>query len=308
MTAVKKMPYRLTLAAAAALAVTQLVACGDGGDGNTGTGQLKFSVADAPVDGAIAVVVKFTGVEVKPKNGSAVQFDFSTARSVDLLATAGGAAFLLLDGVTLDAGEYESVRLKVVTSRTTTDSYIDLRDGSRAPLFVPSGSESGLKINNGFVVPVGGVRALIVDFDLSRSIVKPTGQEAYTLKPVLRLVDESSIGLIRGTVAASNITAPGCTGDANTGAGNAIYIYSGSVTTPDDLGGSGAQPFVTAPVKFDAATGTYRYTVAYLPAGSYTAAFTCQAMGDDPEANNTTVFGTPASAPVTAGATTTVNF
>lgn len=296
---------RLALAAAAGLLATQLVACGGGG--SAGTGQLKFSVADAPVDGATAVVVKFTGVEVKPKNGPALQFDFS-ARSVDLLATAGGTAFLLLDGVTLEAGEYESIRLKVITNRNTTDSYIELRDGSRAPLFVPSGSESGLKINNGFTVPVGGVRALIVDFDLSRSIVKPTGQEAYTLKPVLRLVDESTIGLIRGTVAASNITAAGCTGDANTGAGNSVYLYSGSVTTPDDIGGSGTQPFVTAPVKFDAATGTYGYTIAYLPAGSYTAAFTCQSMGDDPEVDDATVFSAPAAAPVTAGATTTVNF
>ncbi|MES2685032.1 MAG: DUF4382 domain-containing protein [Pseudomonadota bacterium] len=299
-------PLRIALLSASALIGSQLAGCGGGGSNDTG--QLKFSVADAPVDGATAVVVKFTGVEVKPKNGSAVQFDLSTPRSVDLLATASGTAFVLLGGVTLDAGEYEFARLKVVSDRNTTDSYIDLADGSRAPLFVPSGSESGLKLNNGFVVPEGGVRALIVDFDLRRSIVKPQGQEAYTLKPVLRLVDEAQIGLVSGTVAATQITAAGCTGDVNTGAGNAVYIYSGTVATPDDLGGSGTQPLVGGPVKFDTASGTYRYTVAYLPAGSYTAAFTCQATGDDPEADNATVFSAPVSLTVTAGSTTTVNF
>lgn len=293
------------IASAAALLITQISACG--GSGN-GTGQLKFSVADAPIDGATAVVVKFTGVEVKPKNGDALQFDFATPRSVDLLATADGSPVLLLDGVTLDAGDYEAIRLKVVTSRDTQDSYIDLSDGSRAALFVPSGSESGLKINSAFTVPDGGVSSLIVDFDLRHSIVKPQGQTAYTLKPVLHLVDANQIGLIKGTVAAGLITAAGCTGDANTGAGNAVYAYTGSVTTPDDIGGSGSQPFVSSAVKFDTATGTYRYTVAYLPVGPYTVAFTCQATGDEPEADNTTVFSAPAAAPITAGVTTTVNF
>lgn len=299
-------PFRLALlAAAATLMVTQLSACGGGG---TETGTLKYSVADAPVDGATAVVVKFSGIEVKPKNGDAVQFDFATPRTVDLLATAGGQAFVLLNGVTLDAGEYEFTRLKVISDRNTQDSYIDLRDGSRAPLFVPSGSQSGLKLNSGFVVPAGGAVALIVDFDLRHSIVKPTGQTAYTLKPVLRLVDESTIGLINGTVSTALVTAAGCTTDPNTGAGGAVYIYSGSGATPDDVGGVGTDPLVSGALKFDTATGTYRYTVAYLPAGPYTAAFTCQANGDEPEVDNATVFSTPQNLAVTAGATTAVNF
>jgi len=302
----KPATLRYSLVTLAALALsTQLTACGGGA---VGTGELKVSVADAPIDGANAVVVKFTGVEVKPKQGPARSFDLVIPQQVDLLATANGTAFVLLPGVTLDAGEYEFIRLKVVSDRNTTDSYIDLRDGSRAPLFVPSGSESGLKLNNGFVVPEGGLMAVIVDFDLRRSIVKPQGQEAYTLKPVLRLVDESRIGLISGSIAAANITAAGCTGDINTGAGNAVYIYPGTVATPDDVGGAGVQPLVSGLVKFDSATATYRYTVAYLPAGPYTAAFTCQASGDDPEADNATVFSAPVSANVTAGATTTVNF
>lgn len=296
--------YSLVTLAAIALS-TQLAACGGG---TAGTGQLKVSVADAPVDGATAVVVKFTGVEVKPKEGPSRSFDLAVPQQVDLLATANGTAFVLLPSVTLDAGEYEFIRLKVVSDRNTTDSYIDLNDGSRAPLFVPSGSESGLKLNNGFVVPAGGLMAVIVDFDLRRSIVKPQGQEAYTLKPVLRLVDESRVGLITGTVAAANITAAGCTGDVNTGAGNAVYIYPGTVTTADDVGGSGAQPLVGGLVKFDSSTATYRYTVAYLPAGPYTAAFTCQANGDDPEADNAIVFTTPVNTGVAAGSTTTLNF
>ncbi len=87
-----------------------------------------------------------------------------------------------------------------------------------------------------------------------------------------------------------------------------MYIYSGSVATPDDVGGAGAKPLVSATVKFDSVTATYSYTVAYLPAGSYTAAFTCQARGDNPEADDAIVFSAPQAATVSAGATTTVNF
>jgi ABC-type glycerol-3-phosphate transport system substrate-binding protein len=49
---------RFALLAATALG---LAACGGGAGA---TGQVKLAVADAPADGAQAVVVKFTGVEL----------------------------------------------------------------------------------------------------------------------------------------------------------------------------------------------------------------------------------------------------
>jgi hypothetical protein len=139
-------------------------------------------------------------------------------------------------------------------------------------------------------------------------LFRSQGQSSYTLKPVLRVTDESQVGLISGSVAATRITASGCTGDANTGAGNAVYLYSGTVATPDDVGGAGSQPLASAPVKLDTASGNYRYTLAYLPIGSYTLALTCQARDDAPDTDEAIVFSEPLSANVTAGMTTTVNF
>ncbi len=296
--------FRYTLIA---LAMTSLAGCGGGG-GAGGVGQLKVAVADAPVDGATAVVVKFTGIEVKPRSGAAIQFTLPSPQSINLLQTASGQAALLLGNVSVPAGDYEYIRLAVVSDRNTTDSYIDLADGSRAPLFVPSGSESGLKLNGGLSVPEGGLRSVVVDFDLRHSIVKPTGQTSYTLKPVLRLLDADQLGLIKGSIASAKVTAAGCTGDVNTGAGNAVYVYSGNNVVPDDVGGSGANPIASATAKLDTTTGNYSYTVAYLIPGSYTAAFTCQAKGDNPEANDSTVFVAPTNLTVTAGNTSTVNF
>jgi hypothetical protein len=57
-------------------------------------------------------------------------------------------------------------------------------------------------------------------------------------------------------------------------------------------------------------TGIYEYTAAFLPAGAYTLAFTCQARVDDPEAEDPVLFVPVAGleASVTAGRTTTLNF
>ncbi|MDP3857473.1 MAG: DUF4382 domain-containing protein [Stagnimonas sp.] len=272
-----------------------------------GSGQLSVAVADAPVDGATAVVVKFSGVEIKARDEAPVTYDFATPRTVDLLATAGGQAFVLIDDEEVPSGDYEYIRLKVISDRDTADSYIDLEDGSRANLFVPSGSQSGLKLNGGLAVPDGGVRSVVVDFDLRHSIVKPEGQAAYTLKPVLRLVDAEQIGLVRGSVDASRLSASGCTGDINTGAGNAVYIYTGTVATPGDAGGSGA-PLVSGTLHYDTVLDEYRYVVAYLPAGTYTAAFSCQAGDDQPETDEAIAFSAPITFTVVAGQTTTVDF
>ena len=76
------------LAAATLLA---LGACGGGGGGSD-TGQLSIAVTDAPIDmGITAVSVRFTGIELKPENGSSILFDFGVdnERDIDLLQLQG---------------------------------------------------------------------------------------------------------------------------------------------------------------------------------------------------------------------------
>jgi hypothetical protein len=50
-------------------AVVTLGLVGCGGGNSSDMGQMKLAVADAPIDGAQAVVVKFTGIELTADSG-----------------------------------------------------------------------------------------------------------------------------------------------------------------------------------------------------------------------------------------------
>jgi hypothetical protein len=165
-----------------------------GCDDDSGTGKLSLAITDAPVDGATAVVVQFTGVEVKPADGSARSFTFDAPRQIDLLALTGTDSELLLDEVEVPAGRYNWVRLAVDADEDgVTDSYIDLDDGSRHELEVPSGAETGLKLVSGFRVPAGGEASFTLDFDLRKSVHEPMGAgDSFKLRPTLRIVDNDS--------------------------------------------------------------------------------------------------------------------
>ncbi|WP_165797338.1 DUF4382 domain-containing protein [Solimonas fluminis] len=288
----RALPAAVVLAAA-------LAACGGGG-GSGDTGTVNLGVTDAPVDSATAVVVEFSGVEAKPQGGRALSFDFPAPRQIDLLALQGGDSALLLEGVVLPAGPYEWLRLKVNAGREASDSYIDLDDGSRHALFIPSGNQSGLKLNGGFTVAADTTSNFTIDFDLRKSVHNPAGLDGdYILRPSLRIVDDSKVGTLAGTVGAESLAAENCT--------PAVYVYSGAGVTPDDEG-SAAAPLSSASLTLDAESGDYRYVVAYLPVGSYTVAFTCDAADDDPATEDVLAFSAPADAVIVAGQTTTVDF
>jgi Domain of unknown function (DUF4382) len=235
------LPRILMLSAAFAA----LAACssGDGGD----TGRISLGVTDAPIDVADAVVVQFTGVELKPKDGSAFSIDFLTPKTLDLLTYQNGERAMLLDGEEVPAGEYNWMRLKVLADPDTAgDSYITI-DGADCELGIPSGDERGLQMIRGFTVGVGTTTDFTVDFNLRQSVLQPPGQtttvpvcdgQAYVLKPVVRLVDNLEVGTI-------------------TGANGADALTSAMVSETD-----------------------FTYTIGFVPAGNYVLGYTCDS--DDP--------------------------
>lgn len=287
----------------------------DGG-GSSSSGKLSISVTDAPVDNASHVVVEFTGVTLQPETGGRLEFDFDPndpPRQIDLLALNGGGSETILDGVRVPAGRYDWIRLKVNAECDTMDSYIEIPGDINSPysLYVPSGSESGLKLNHGFDMPAGGSASFTIDFDLRRSVNNPQGQGRcsgnYKLKPVLRIVDNTDVGSISGSVAAGFIEDASCTGD------NSVYVFEGGDVTPDDVDGIAPDPVTTAIVSFNDARQEYVYKAAFLSPGSYTIAFTCQAGNDDPERDesataNPIVFTGTDNASVAAGTETIHNF
>jgi len=282
-----------------------LAACGGGGGSGDGPetpqfGRLTLRITDSPVTEAERVVVQFTGLEIKPRAAADPEvFDFDTPRQIDLLALDGGGSEILLSDEMLPAGEYEWIRLKVNAGRDASDSFIELEDGSRHALFIPSGNQTGLKLIRGFVIGVGSAHNFTIDFDLRKSVVHPPGLgEPYLLKPVLRLVNNLEVGTIDGTVA-QGLVVDGCS--------PAVYLYPGAGIVPDDLG-SAVPPLASTAVNLDDATGAWRFRLAFVPAGAHTLAFTCAADDDDAELDDAITFSAPIDVTVVPGQTNTVSF
>lgn len=294
-------------------AATLLAACGGGSDSTSGTGTLKLSITDAPVDDADAVWIQFSGIALK-REGAAAEFIANPSpatRRINLLEYQQGNVAVMLDNITLEAGRYEWIRLMVDNEPNVRDSYVVV-NGQECELRVPSGSESGLKLMRGFTLPAAGSAALTVDFDLRQSLRAPPGQQGnagactqgYLLRPTLRLVDDANVGAIAGTVTFDAGTVPlACLPK--------VYVYQGAVI-PDDMEDTTAvlpdvDPYVVASVNIPAGgvAGTYR--VGFLPAGSYTAAFTCS---DDTTADEAVTFLPTAGQAVTVqnNLVSTVNF
>jgi hypothetical protein len=282
-----------------------------GGGGSSDTGRMSLSITDAPVDDASSVVVQFSGVAFKREGESAeaVQNLSPSPRQLNLLEYQEGRAALLLDGVTLPAGKYEWVRLIVDTEQNVRDSYITLTTGEECELRVPSGAQSGLKLNRGFTLPAEGSVALTIDFDLRKSIHAPPGQQGstedctqgYLMRPTLRIVDDANVGAIAGTIDSALVT-DDCLPK--------VYVFSGGGVTPDDIEEAGAasdvDPLLVASVAVQNGATSYAYKAAFLPPASYTVAFTCD--DDDPTDDDVLTFSAPQTVAVQNNLIGSANF
>ena len=290
----------------AALPLT-LAGCGGGGGGGSSssasaeTGSFSLSLIDAPVDGADAVVVEFTGVELKPADGESVTITFDAPVSIDLLAQQNGNSASLVSDEALPAGNYNWIRLAVNAEEDSVfDSYIEI-SGTQHELDIPSGSQSGLKLNSGFTVTASGNADYTIDFDLRKSITLANGD--YKLRPSLRLIDNTTTGSISGEVD-STLLASACA-DASLFAG-AVYVFSGLDVTPDDIDGDAVEPTATASVSLDDDSNGYSYNAAFLETGDYTVAYSCD--NDDADTDEVLTFSGTTNVTLADDAEEVVNF
>jgi hypothetical protein len=312
-----------------AVSLGLLGACGGGGGSSGSNATLNLNLIDAPVDGASAVVVQFTGVELKPRGGNAVTLTFPAPKTIDLLQQQNGNAAVLLQGATVPAGDYEQIRLlvDVDSQNLVTNSFVTI-DGAQFPLRIPSGEQTGLKLVQGFTFAANGVANFTVDFNVRQALVAPPGQQAgqtqiFLLRPALRLIDNLQVGTLTGTVAMSTLQALEAQGtvadpiqcfDTNGMPTAHAYIFSGSSATLTDMQtdvNTGLpppnyiNPVVTPNVLMDG-TGGLSFTQSFLVAGPYTVAITCS--DDDPVAADALIFTPTVTATVGANQTATVSF
>jgi hypothetical protein len=186
---------------------------------------------------------------------------------VNLLALTGGVSETLAEGATLPAGTYGQLRLVLGAGNT-----VKLRDGAVHALKVPSGAQSGVKLNVHFEVAPGTTKDVFVDFDAHRSIfVHRAGNSGrYLMRPVVRAYDRAVTGSVSGRIAG-----PG-------GAG-----LAGATVTAQTLDASG-NPTVVRSVQ-TGADGSY--TLDLLPLGATYHVVTQPVVG-------ATAYGAAASGPI----------
>lgn len=259
-------------------------------------GALTLSVADAPVDGAERIVVQFDRVTLERDDGETETFEFAPPKSIDLLAFAQGDAAPLLSGERVDAGRYRAVILGIRASGDARESFVDTGSEER-PLRLDPGDANLLRIATSFEIERGGDVTRVVDVDLRKSVRAPaTAGGPFRLVPALRLHDVEDVGALAGEVAPGRVPS---------GCAPAVYVYAGRGVTPDDEG-SATPPYASGIVR---ASGTgFSYSVEWLPAGEYTAAFTCDADADEAGVNDTIAFGSATDFSIEEAQTTRLNF
>jgi len=310
------------LTAIAASGALGLAGCGssDGGSGSD-TGNLTIGLTDGPVESAHSVVVEFTGIEIKPADGPPEVFnecdgDPSTTNDVctiDLLAYQGEERTIYFSDE-VAAGDYEWVRLLVNAQPNTIDSFITFEEGGvMCSLFIPSGAQTGLKVQSNFTVTANGVTDYTLDFDVRKSITNPPGlggmpsgttcTDEDLMKPVIRIVDTTETGSISGVsdesllqtevMNAAEETVPACEQDETTMEylNAAVYVFWEEGAAPPvaddiDIGEDGVDlggpdPITTASVKYDSDLPGYVYEAGFLLADeTYRVALTCDADAD----------------------------
>ncbi|MDX1634429.1 MAG: DUF4382 domain-containing protein [Marinobacter sp.] len=289
----------------AALAAA-VAACGGSGS-DTATGTMSLGLTDAPVTDLSVAQLNITSVEVKPADGESVTINLETAVDINLLDFQGGKVAQLFEGQEFPAGQYEWIRLHL-----GEDPYVvEASDPNQTQifLFLPSGRQTGLKLQGGFVIPAGGSSDFTIDFDVKKSIINaggnaPAGRDKYILKPAHRLIDNVEAGSIVGEVDVINLEQQlGC--DVNDSYFGSVYVYEGADVTPTDLNVNveDSGPLVAVTVDNEDQASLYSYKAAFLPAGDYTISYTCQP--DDNETTESLTFTGTQNVTVTANTETT---
>jgi hypothetical protein len=200
-----------------------LAACGGSGGSDSGVvssdggvGTLSTSLTDSSTDEYQAVYVTIARVEVHHDSNGSWQTVAEPNKTYNLLDLVNGVREDL--GITsLDAGHYTQMRLIIGETAEVgalnifsvlhpfANYVIDLNDDVHE-LKVPSGTNTGLKIVNGFDINENQTTELILDFDAMRSVVKAGASGQYLLKPTIKVLNTVEYAIVSGQVTDADTT------------------------------------------------------------------------------------------------------
>jgi hypothetical protein len=244
--------FALSLGAIAALAACDSPAATDR------DAFLRVQLTDAPADYLASAVVEIGRIELIPAGGPPIVI-VEDAGSYDLLQLQNGVT-AELGAEHIEPGRYLQLRMEVKYAQLTLAEGYQFTDGTTTQtLFVPSGDQSGIKIN--LTMADGNPRAgidirpgetvLVVDFDVSQNFVMQgdaetaAGIQGFLFTPTLRAIVRDVAGSIAGTVTAPGEMAPGLTVTATRSGESEVHA-----TTLVQADGTFLFPFI-APGSYD---------------------------------------------------------
>ena len=165
-------------------------------DTANGKARLQVYLTDDPGDyEAVYIDVKDVQINVTGDSSNGWQsLQGVNANVYDLLKLVNDDDTLLADA-NIPSGKLHQMRLVL-----GSENYVKIQGTTQLiKLETPSAQQSGLKLNIQMDVQDGILYTILLDFDVSKSIVK-TGNAKYLLKPTIRTVLNAVGGSVKGVV------------------------------------------------------------------------------------------------------------
>jgi len=177
-----------------------LASCTDSDSSVTdGTAEVQVLLTDAPSDYIESAPVKFSRVYLMGNEDFDLMDDSKEGVGYDLMDLQNGVTVKLSDDkITVPAGTYHQLRMVVLSATVTLKDTVSFTDGTRTDtLFVPSGMESGIKVQleDSIEAEDGSLTIVLVDFDVDENFVihgDPTVADGVTDILFTPLLNEKS--------------------------------------------------------------------------------------------------------------------
>lgn len=177
-------------------------------------GQMSLSLTDAATDQYNGVYVTIDEVQVprSETSGNSWQTILTPQKTYNLLDLANGVRESL--GIaSLTAGHYTQMRLvlgnspdagiNILSQSHPFANYVIDTDNTYHELKVPSGSQTGIKIVQGFDISANETTELILDFNAAASVVIAGSSGQYLLKPTIKILTTTEFAILNGTITAA---------------------------------------------------------------------------------------------------------
>ncbi len=226
--------YTVTALAVAVISAG-MIGCGSG----SSDGDVSLSLTDSASDQYKAAYVTVDKVQVHSEamEGDTWKTIFIPQKTYDLLALANGVRESL-GIVALSAGHYTQMRLvlgdtpdngvNILSQSHPFANYVIDANDAYHELKVPSGSQTGVKIVQGFDVNANETTELILDFNVSASVVIAGSSGQYLLKPTIEVLTTTDFAILSGKVTAA------ADGSALTGALVTAQTFDGAAADARD--------------------------------------------------------------------------